>query len=199
MGTRLNKTLLAASMLLSASFAQASSYTYEIQQNWTNTPDETVYGTMAELYITVDNGNSTNQSQTYSWANVTGLEVHTNGTFSAIWDWPSRSFGTDALSSFTDTLFATDATGNQANFQWNGGHYLLSSATGYFLQFASSGTVNWTNLYVSDNVHGSAVIHPWADNLVGKLENSVPEPASIALLALGFLGFGVKQRRNQQA
>ncbi|MDD1622471.1 MAG: PEP-CTERM sorting domain-containing protein [Methylococcaceae bacterium] len=187
------KTLAVATMLLSAPLSQASTYTYEIQQNWTYSDNATVYGSMAELYITVDNGNSSNQLQTYTWADITGLEVETNGTFSAIWDWPLHYFG----GTLADTLFTTDATGNQANFLWNGDHY-LNSNSGPFLQFGSG---VYTNLNVSDKIqgHGHAYIQPWSGNTVGTLEGKVPEPASIALVASGLLGFGVVRRKKQQA
>ncbi len=67
------------SILFATTIAVASPFTFEVIQIWDFSPNYSLFGTAADLLITVDNSNSSEINQSYTWQQITNIVYKTIG------------------------------------------------------------------------------------------------------------------------
>ena len=86
---KLARLALAAAVLAGVSgVASAKPYTFEFQlPDWTAESSTALFGDDATLYITVNNGKTTDDNQHYSNSQITGITIDADGgSFTGTWD-----------------------------------------------------------------------------------------------------------------
>lgn len=178
---------------------QAAPFTYEFNlPNWGSGSGDynVVFGTHGVLDLTVDNGATTNLSQTYLNTQITRLSLTTvGGTFSNTWsnldtfitDTSSSYLSTDAWGIITLNLLA--ASTDSAFVANNTGGYLqlgVITPSGGYSTLATS-TADW---------HSSAFYDPYVNGFTGvsqtgqlvETPTATPIPAAAWLFCSGLFG-----------
>jgi hypothetical protein len=188
------KVLLLA-VLTHSSLATAIPFTYQVAEKYYRNDNPAIFGTAALVNITVDNGNSTNLNQTYTWGDITAASVSTvGGTFTHAWTNPMSG------GPLINDLFSVDANGIATLADWNNtayNSYFVSDSRGVDGVFLQLGSGNNVNLELAiNNFRTTAFSVTTYDTLSVTQVVAVPEPNSIALLAAGLCGLFVSIRKR---
>lgn len=213
---RLIAPILTMAITITPTITSASSWT-----DWTSDNGSTVSGTVSGVTVTtnIDNSDFAQLNENPASTNYfTGFSGYTtpygaNGpTSSDIIGLSDASTQNIQFSSaVTDPLIAIVSwNGNNINFASQYNAILLSSGCGWW------GCEGGTNLNNSTPISGSNGIielqgtftnisftvpnyedwHGFTVGIEGVADNNIPEPSSIALLGIGFLGFVAARRKN---
>jgi hypothetical protein len=189
---------LIAAMLLSVSNpVQASPFTYQfVLPDWSTSFSPSSFGSHGILDVTVNNGSSSDLSQTYLNSQIEQLSLtDVGGTFADTWTSANVSSATPNVGYISTNaagvpildLLASDAFGMM------GTAYFVVNATGE-LQLGVTGTTGGdTPLFADDVATESGAWYSAGGNgqyygfevLGTQVPTSVPEPVSIALFGLG--------------
>lgn len=172
----MKKILIGLTSLLFASLANATPITYNYSGTWTsfNSGD---FASTYSIDAIFDNGGSTIENQIFVQADLLSV--------------------TAVSGSYSNTWLASDITSWSVNFfsdaigKLNSGWANLSNIGGSF-HFDP----NWPDANISTSSNGSAGYFSDNQSNIGTIAVSVPEPTSIALLALGVAGFGFAKRKK---
>lgn len=187
----LSMGLGACSVALCAS-AHALPFVYQVTQGWDTTSNASLFGTAAELFITVDNGSSTNVNQSYTWLDITGVRFATvGGTFDH--DSAGNSFALQP----NVAVLTTDGTGwgtldidhgSGADPAYYGTYFPAGSAT---LGGNTYPAINYavSGEYAQFSIYGAH----WIAGAIPVPAPPVPEPAALALIAVGLAGLGIRR------
>lgn len=179
--------LLAVAILSSTTPAEAVIYTYAANVNsyMTNT-NPSLFGTGLQSTDSVDNGNATNQNQTYTYAQiVNGSTVSVGGTF-AITQAEPKIFSYTGTP--TNTFATTDASGNLILLP-PGGPVVNDAA---LLTAGNGDQISYAAWWFTGTWQGAKRGN---DNAFGGLV-AVPEPATASILLLGIAGVMALRRRK---
>ena len=212
-----------AAALLVAGLAQATPFSFEFDMPlWgVHTNNAAEFGTGAVLDLTVDNGGASALSQSYTLAQITSLSATAiGGTFAASW-----SASDLAGSANTSTNFlATDATGaptldllaqaNPAFIQFESGGLLavlqilktngvggpsfeLADLSDFPPNFFAGQAIGPINCGASEHDNCGFAVAGTALGGAGPV--AVPEPSSLAALAIGLIALLLLSRKGRSA
>jgi hypothetical protein len=223
----LNATIrisLALTAICLSPITYAAPYTYEFTQSYSFNDSPGYFGTAAVVDVTVDNGNSSNASQTYTWNNILYLNITTiGGGFALSTAYPpdyaynpvpitiSKTAATD-----NTLFFNTDASGANAFFvptsqnesfsQYRLNYYRqsISARLGAGIYYALDLYDTYSAPYMmGESIVSRAYVDTFSPNLSGVLvtpnpiyQAVVPIPASGWMLISGLIAIGCSGRKK---
>ena len=195
MNMKMLKAALAGLVLSVSSFANAGliSFTYDSTVGSGTTMPGVTEGESLNFNLVLDNGGTTVVSQTWDFSDFVSLDVTTSGGYSF------SSFGAGSGS------FTTDAGGNVVGMSdWRTWQQAsgFDSITGdisnaaWWLNGRNNVLRNMENRKGVYDANVSAINMPssWS---VNDASNSVPEPSTLAIFALGMIGLASRRFKKQ--
>lgn len=223
LNAKIRKCLALTAICLSP-ISYAAPFTYQFTQSYSFSDSPSYFGSAAVFDVTVDNGNSSNVSQAYTWNNILSLNITTiGGGFVLSTAYPPDYGYYDPGSiqiyktAATDNtvIFNTDATGTNAFFvptsqnesfsQYRVSYYRASLSAR--LGAGAFHALDLYDIYTAPYMMGESIVYnayvdSFSPNLTGILVANpispqiVPIPASGWMLISGLIALGSSRRKK---